>query len=396
MTDGGAATAADAGETGGAKALEGPRGSRTLHWVAFFGIAATVIVADQLVKAWVVGSFHFGEPVEILGQWLRIWYIANSGALFGMFKDQAILFGILSLGVMVLIIWFHGRSMASSGWLATVALGLLLGGAVGNFVDRVRLGYVVDFVDMGIPGGWRFYTWNVADAAITTAILLLLLMVVLPPRRFGDPGRMTELRLVVPGGREWARRPVRGRPVGPLAEPRPAPHDGRARHRRRAAREGQHGGPTGHRAGHRRPTGGARRHRGRGDPARRRVRGRRRPRRRQAGRAGRPPEPRPLVGDARQRPARPRHRLRRDRRRRAAGNRPPSGSRHLRPADGGQDRRGSGEPHGPAQGTPGQEDVPRAGPGQRGVPPPGASRRRSGATRRTGCGWRSSPTAARR
>jgi signal peptidase II len=67
--------------------------------------------------------------------------------------------------------------------LATLALGLLLGGAIGNFIDRVRLGYVVDFVDMGLPDGWRFYTWNLADAAISTSILLLLLMAVLPPRR---------------------------------------------------------------------------------------------------------------------------------------------------------------------------------------------------------------------
>jgi signal peptidase II len=151
--------------------------------MAFFAIAAAVIVADQLIKAWIVAEFPFGEPVEILGAWLRIWYVANSGALFGLFRDQALLFGALSLGVMALIVWYHGRAVAGSGWLATVALGLLLGGAVGNFIDRARLGHVVDFVDMGFPGGWRFYTWNVADAAITVSILLLLLMAVLPPAR---------------------------------------------------------------------------------------------------------------------------------------------------------------------------------------------------------------------
>ena len=63
--------------------------------------------------------------------------------------------------------------------MTTVALGLLLGGAIGNLIDRLRYGYVVDFVDMGI-GEWRFYTYNVADAAITTAIVLLLAMAVFP------------------------------------------------------------------------------------------------------------------------------------------------------------------------------------------------------------------------
>jgi len=153
------------------------------HWAAFFGLAAAVIVADQLSKAWVVARFPFEEPVEILGAWLRIWQVANTGALFGLFRDQAVIFAILSVAVICLILWYHGRAVAGNGWLATVALGLLLGGAVGNFIDRVRLGHVVDFVDMGFPGGWRFYTWNVADAAITISILLLLLMAVLPPRR---------------------------------------------------------------------------------------------------------------------------------------------------------------------------------------------------------------------
>ena len=157
--------------------------SRARHWIVFAAIAVTVVALDQLGKAWVVASFLPGEPVDVLGEWLRIWYVANNGALFGLFADNAALFAALSIGVMALIVWFHGRAMSGSGWLATAALGLLLGGAVGNFIDRVRLGYVVDFVDMGFPGGWRFYTWNVADAAITTAIFLLLVMVVLPPGR---------------------------------------------------------------------------------------------------------------------------------------------------------------------------------------------------------------------
>jgi len=158
------------------------------HWVAFAGLAAAIVVADQLAKAWVVATVPFGDPVEVLGAWLRIWYVANTGALFGLFRDQAVLFAALSVAVMGLIVWYHGRAVASSGWPATLALGLLLGGAVGNFIDRVRLGYVVDFVDMGLPDGWRFYTWNVADAAISLSILLLLAIAILPPgRRGGRP-----------------------------------------------------------------------------------------------------------------------------------------------------------------------------------------------------------------
>ncbi len=58
-------------------------------------------------------------------------------------------------------------------WIVTITLGLLLGGAVGNFIDRIALGYVVDFADIGI-GNWRFYIFNIADSAVTAAILLML------------------------------------------------------------------------------------------------------------------------------------------------------------------------------------------------------------------------------
>jgi signal peptidase II len=173
----GAAAVAEGVEPAGTAAAPA---RRLRHWVVFFGLAAGVVVADQVSKQLVVGSVAPGEAVDVIGEWLRIWYVANNGALFGMFRDQAILFAALSVAVMALIVWYHGRALAGSGWLATVALGLLLGGAIGNFIDRIRLGYVVDFVDMGFPGGWRFYTWNVADSAITVSILLLLLMAVLP------------------------------------------------------------------------------------------------------------------------------------------------------------------------------------------------------------------------
>ncbi|MGZ8528411.1 MAG: signal peptidase II [Candidatus Limnocylindrales bacterium] len=189
MSEAGPAPVTATAEVATAAAVERPRAaaSRARYWVVFFGLAVGVVVLDQLSKQWVVANVQPGEPVDVLGEWLRIWYVANTGALFGLFRDQAVLFALLSVGVMALIVWYHGRAVVSSGWLATVALGLLLGGAVGNFIDRARLGYVVDFVDMGIPGGWRFYTWNVADAAITISILLLLLMVILPAGRRETP-----------------------------------------------------------------------------------------------------------------------------------------------------------------------------------------------------------------
>lgn len=155
-----------------------PRGRP--RWGLFVGLAATVVAIDQLSKAWLVSILAPGERQSVIGDLLRIVHGQNTGALFGLFRDQALLFGLASIGVVGLIIWYHGSSGRQPP--LSLALGLLLGGAIGNMIDRFRLGHVVDWVDMGI-GDLRFYTYNVADSAITGAILLLIALALLPRGR---------------------------------------------------------------------------------------------------------------------------------------------------------------------------------------------------------------------
>lgn len=157
------------------------------HWVTFLGLAALIVVADQLTKAWLVSFLKPGEGVAVLGDWLRLVHSQNSGGLFGLLHGQAVPFGLVSLVVVALIVLYHGR--AAPNRYISITLGLLLGGAIGNLVDRLRIGYVVDFVDAGI-GDLRWYTFNVADTAISFAILLLLAATVLPSlaRRVGVDG----------------------------------------------------------------------------------------------------------------------------------------------------------------------------------------------------------------
>jgi signal peptidase II len=161
----------------GTTPADGWRGPSVARWVLFAGIAIGVLVVDQLAKAWVVANLDVGKGIEILGDWLRIVHWRNSGALFGLLPQSAPIFAVVSLGVVGLIVVYHRR--AGRGYLTTVALALLLGGAIGNLVDRLRYGSVVDFVDMGI-GSWRFFTYNIGDAAITTAIILLIGMALVP------------------------------------------------------------------------------------------------------------------------------------------------------------------------------------------------------------------------
>lgn len=147
--------------------------SATRRWALFLGIAVVVVVADQLSKAWVVANVPLGRSVEVIGDLVRLTIVHNSGGIFGLFGESAMLLAAASTGVIALIVLYQSREGTRYHWLLSGALGLLLGGAIGNLIDRLRWGYVVDFVDAGIADS-RWYTFNVADSAISTALVLLV------------------------------------------------------------------------------------------------------------------------------------------------------------------------------------------------------------------------------
>ena len=146
-------------------------------WVQFALLAAIVVVADQVTKALLVGSLRPGESTAVIGDLLRFVHAQNTGGLFGLFRDAAPIFAVASIVVIGLIAWYHGQAGRSP--YLTLTLGLLLGGAIGNLIDRLRYGYVVDWVDAGL-GAVRFYTFNIADAAISCALLLLVILALRP------------------------------------------------------------------------------------------------------------------------------------------------------------------------------------------------------------------------
>lgn len=157
-------------------------------WPMFLALAGGIAVIDQLTKAWLTSFLRPGESVDVIGDVIRLVNSHNSGGLFGLFRDQALPFALVSLVVVAMIVVFHARAGRNS--YLSITLGLLLGGAIGNLTDRLRLGYVVDFVDAGL-GAVRWYTFNVADSAISFAILLLLAASIWPAvaRRASGGGR---------------------------------------------------------------------------------------------------------------------------------------------------------------------------------------------------------------
>ena len=161
-----------------------PSADARRRWLVFIGLAVVVFIADQASKLWVDANFEQAsvhalpgqpQPTPLIDGFVRIAKSYNTGGIFGLFGNSAVVLAIASTVVIALIVIYQWREGTRGSWLLTVALGLLLGGALGNFVDRIRYEHVIDFVDLGI-GDWRWYTFNVADSAISLALLALIVL----------------------------------------------------------------------------------------------------------------------------------------------------------------------------------------------------------------------------
>ena len=136
----------------------------------FFLIGLLIVVADQFSKTWIRTNLPEGRSLFETG-FLRITHVHNTGAAFGLFPDQSLalivvaLIGITAILAYVLVIYRYFP--LPDGMLGKLALGLVFGGTLGNLIDRLRFGYVIDFIDFGF---WPAF--NVADSAITVGVII--------------------------------------------------------------------------------------------------------------------------------------------------------------------------------------------------------------------------------
>ena len=138
----------------------------------FYLVASLVLVLDQLTKKWIVDSMFRGESREILGTFFRLTYVHNDGAAFGLQLGGRWSFIIVTILVVAFIVFYYARSERTL--TARWALALVLGGALGNLVDRVRIGEVVDFLHFSL-GGLSWPIFNVADIGVSVGVGLLAL-----------------------------------------------------------------------------------------------------------------------------------------------------------------------------------------------------------------------------
>lgn len=145
-------------------------------------VAAFVFALDRVTKVAVEANLAVGRSIDVVGEWVRISHVTNSGAAFGLLPERTTFLSILSVVAVFAIVYYY-RRLAADSTLIAATLGMQLGGAIGNLVDRVGQGYVVDFVDVGIPGGVRFWSFNVADSSIVVGIIAVTILLWWKERR---------------------------------------------------------------------------------------------------------------------------------------------------------------------------------------------------------------------
>ena len=136
-------------------------------------VALCVVLLDQISKEWVRGSFTLHESVTVIPGFFDLTYIRNTGAAWGMFSNYTWALSLLAVIMLVLLVVFRRRIMPP-GLLNRFSLGLLCGGIAGNLLDRVRLDYVTDFLDLYV-GSWHWPAFNIADSAICIGVGLYIL-----------------------------------------------------------------------------------------------------------------------------------------------------------------------------------------------------------------------------
>lgn len=151
--------------------------------MVYYLIALAVVVIDQLTKWLVVNNMYLGEQIPILENLLYITSHRNRGAAFGILQDQMWLFFIITVVVVIGIVYYLQTQVKYIG--TGIAFGLVLGGAIGNFIDRLFRGEVVDFIDVKIVG-YDFPIFNVADSCLVIGVVLLMLFTLKEEKAKGE------------------------------------------------------------------------------------------------------------------------------------------------------------------------------------------------------------------
>lgn len=143
-------------------------------------VTGLLVAVDQLVKLYVHTQFRLGESVPVISGFFNLTYVRNFGAAFGFLAEShpsfREIFFLAMPPVALLIILLILRGVNDRDTKQIIALSSIFGGAIGNYIDRLRFRYVIDFLDFHVGGRWSWPAFNIADAAIVGGVILLLIL----------------------------------------------------------------------------------------------------------------------------------------------------------------------------------------------------------------------------
>lgn len=139
-------------------------------------VFAASIIIDQLAKLWALNVLRDGGSMKIIGEFLRFTYAENRGAAFSILQNQRIFFIIVTIIMLIVLAYIYFKTKNISR-LSKLSIAMIAGGAIGNFIDRVRFGFVVDFIDVRFGSFYNFPIFNVADSFVVCGTILMILLI---------------------------------------------------------------------------------------------------------------------------------------------------------------------------------------------------------------------------
>jgi signal peptidase II len=164
--------------------------STKMKW--FLAALAVALPLDQITKYWIIARFHYGEVHEVVPGFFDLTHVRNPGGAFSFFAHgssewrMAFFVGTTSIALVLLVIFLIRHEQEAR--LSPLALGAIMGGALGNLIDRLVHGEVIDFLDIHLYGGYTWPTFNVADSAIVIGVTILMIEVFFFDRTGAEPG----------------------------------------------------------------------------------------------------------------------------------------------------------------------------------------------------------------
>ena len=144
--------------------------------IAAIGVIIFSVLLDRLTKLWAEDVLKNGGSIKIIGNFLRFTYAENKGAAFSILQNHRTFFLVMTILMLIFLGYLYFRTKNISN-LSKLSIAMISGGALGNFIDRLRLGYVIDFIDVRFGNLYNFPVFNVADSFIVCGTLIMVVLI---------------------------------------------------------------------------------------------------------------------------------------------------------------------------------------------------------------------------